>query len=468
MDPKQLSIFIGIGTLLFVLWQRRRILSLSCTGIFFLSHFVFVLIGLLAIPWLIEDYLVESYGDVNLSLIDQSDITNTIILIVTGLALVFLGNVFVGMIKFFMTGRPERDRRGKLLWSVEPIDLYIRLDVIRARLKSFFIAALLLTLFLLAADWRAVLEGIRNSYYMFEVEAFYKARAEVGSAGRLYFILVFNALPFLSITYWMFFRIEKGAGNKAWALFMILASAILLLLTFQKRPLLLYLITLFASEILARMATGYSARSIKTTNIFSIIGTFWKSISFYLAFVFLIAIGFFYISTNIEDFWHIGIVVIDRIVMRLALMPVFYVHYFPNVEPHYGFTNIGIFSSLLGFEKYADTVVTASYFSRVAESEGGSGAIGALVDFYGAWGWPGFILCCFCLGMLLRFLDKWLSLLPPTFLNKSLYLFMLVFVYYLSQASFFRSLSSYGGLTFLALWFLLKTTLVPMRRKMPV
>jgi hypothetical protein len=468
IDPKQLSIFVGFGTLLFILWQRHRILNLSCMGIFFLSHVVFVLIGLLAIPWLIEGYLVESYSSVDFSLIDQSDIINTIILVIAGLALVFIGNVFVEMITFFMTGRPEHDNRGRLLWTVEPIDLYIRRNVIKARLKYFFIAALILTLILLNADWTSILEGIRYSYFMFDVEAFYKARSEVGSAGRLYFILVFNVLPFLSITFWMFTRIEKGAGNKAWALFMITMSAILLLLTFQKRPLLIYLITLFASEILARMATGYSVISIKATNILSIIGTYWKRISFYLTIVFLVALGFFHISTNIEDFRNLAIVVIDRIFTRLALMPVFYVHYFPNVEPHYGFTNIGILSSLLGFEKYADTVVTDSYFSKVAESVGGSGAIGALVDFYGAWGWPGFVLCCFCLGMLLRFLDKWLSSLPSTFLNKSLYIFMLVFVYYLSQASFFRSLSSYGGLTFLTLWFLLKTKLVPMKSKTQV
>lgn len=464
IDPKLISILVGAGILLLASWQYHRIFRLSCTGIFFVSHFVFVLIGILATPWFIGGYLRESYGDINFDLIEQGDISKTILLVSAGLVLVFLGNVFVDMIKYFMTGRRDRNSGGSLLWSGKPVDLRIKRDVSATRLKLFFLAALLLTLILLAADWKAVIEGITYSYYMLDVEAFYKARAEVGSAGRLYFILVFNALPFLSIVFWMLFRVETRSGRKAWACFMVITSSLLLLLTFQKRPLLIYLITLLASEIMMKASAGALVGQIRHFHVYSIVKLFWKRIAVWFVIIFLIACGFFFVSTNIRDFWLITMLIFDRIIGRLALNPIFYVHYFPNVDPHYGLTNVGVLSSILGFEKYADTVVTDRYFTNIA-NDSGSGAIGALLDFYGAFGWPGFVICCFGLGIILRLLDKWLLSMSPTILNKGLYLFMIVFTYYLSQASLFRSLSGYGGLTFLALWFLLKASLYPARQQ---
>jgi hypothetical protein len=154
----------------------------------------------------------------------------------------------------------------------------------------------------------------------------------------------------------------------------------------------------------------------------------------------------------------------ERVFSRLTMMALMYAHYFPLVAEHYGVHNVGLLSDIAGTPLYEDTVVTLQYFSRVAED--GSGACGALIDFYGAFGWIGWAILSTLLGAILYAIDRWISRLPPLLINRILHIFALLTVTFLAQASIFRTLSTYGGGVLTLLWFLLanQTNLRVIRR----
>jgi hypothetical protein len=454
-DPKTLSILAGTWVIVFAAWQWRRIFSLTCTGVFFLSHLIFVGVGILAFPWLLASgYMEDSYSMVRFGLINAAGVSETIILFTAGLIAVFLGNASCDTIFFRAAGRPTG--AGIQLWEDGSAGPQAGLGILGVKLKWLFTLLLFLALTRLAPFWREVLEGLRETFVVVEHGAFYKSRAEIKHAGYLYFMLAYNALPFLSVIFWMLHRKVRTPGNRAWALFMAASTALLMVFTFTKRPLLVYLLTLFAADLLMRLPGRVSPGAAGGASVVTLISAFWKRVSLALLAVFSLTFTFFYLLAPARgNILRVAGLTLDRIFTRLAVMPIFYVHFFPDVAPHYGIKNIGALSHLMGVARYADNVAVYNYFIS-AGGKKGSAAIGALFDFYGAFGWVGFLLCCLLLGALLRALDAWISSLSPGSLNKALSLFMMLFSYTLSQASFFRSLSSFGGLTFIALWALLQ------------
>jgi len=243
-----------------------------------------------------------------------------------------------------------------------------------------------------------------------------------------------------------------------WAYFAVVASSVFLLLTFQKRPFLIYLICLFVAQLLSSIYF-HRTKFVLPTEFPKISYLLFQPLFRKLLLLCFLVGGvlFLFYRLTIED-TSSGLVVatvIDRILGRLSIMSIMYAHYFPLIEPHYGLSNIGMLSLLLGTDLYKDTVVVPNYFDIIVIAEG-SGAICAIYDFYGAFGWLGVIFGSFGLGILMNLLDRWLTSLPASPVNAALYIFMLVFSYNLSQASVPRSLSTYGGATFIVLWLLLK------------
>src|SRR5256885_2384218 len=87
----------------------------------------------------------------------------------------------------------------------------------------------------------------------------------------------------------------------------------------------------------------------------------------------------------------------------LSLPTMLYVHYFPRIEPHYGFGAIGLVANVFGFDVYPMTISVFRYFSP--GSEFGSVGIGAVTDFYGAFGLGGWLVGTFLLGVALNRVD---------------------------------------------------------------
>jgi hypothetical protein len=68
---------------------------------------------------------------------------------------------------------------------------------------------------------------------------------------------------------------------------------------------------------------------------------------------------------------------------RISAGAPLFTHYFPAVEPHYGFTGIGVVAAHRGQPVYETSVVVFRYFAHANE---GSAALGAILDFYCAFG----------------------------------------------------------------------------------
>lgn len=458
INPKILSLWVLGATFIIVVWQRSRLLDLTCTGVFFISYFIFVLAGLLIAPWLMENYIRRSFYFLKLYLISDRDLSMTILVVASGLCLVLLGHMCTDV---WLYGKGQFRLKRQWGFFVRR-HVRITLGVSRLRLMLFFIISLSLASMMLLSKWHMILNGIKLAYWGRDVAAFYDTRIEAAGIGYFYWILVCNVLPFLSIAFWMRYRFRINLTNRFWGLLTVGTTSMFSLLLFQKRPLVLYLLILLLAHGICEIYTG--RWNIKLPNHFPTLRYWlfripWRKIIYGFSIPFALLVWFFWVSTSTRSFGAAALIAFNRIWSRLAIMPIIYVYYFPKIEPYYGLTNIGVLARLRGTRVYPDTRKVPTYFSFSPGREGAGGAIGALVDFYCAFGWVGFVFFCFGLGMFLNLLDRWLSSLPFTVINRTLYVFMFVFAYYLSQASVPRSLSSYGGGYFLLLWFLLSLRL---------
>lgn len=464
MTPQTTALLILFLSAFVVWWQRNRILDLTTTGAFFVSHLLFVFAGVIAAPWLIREYLPTSYGYVKWSLISSDDLIRAMVIIAGGLAWVLLGHM-LGDLLLALLGRKRR-----AVWAFLMRRPHTLVQVVdKPKLYTGLTLALLAATAVVISHSASVVSGLQAMYLSSDISEFYRSRSEVSQFGLLYAILVFNVLPFLSVLAWMQYRISRSSSGFRWALVSVTFTAFFLLATFQKRPLVLYLITLLLTHSLSEIYAG--RWRLRLPSRFPVSLRFWLTrlmnprMVLALLIPFGVLIWLFMVSTSwaalsqsfSETLLTLTFVSLDRIFGRLAVMPILYAHYFPQVAPFYGISNIGKLASVFGFEYYPDTVLVLRYFS----TSDGAGAIGALMDFYSAFGWPGWAILSLLLGIILNLFDRWLYSLAPSLVNRTLWIFMMIFAYYLSQASLARSLSSYGGITFLLLWFVLKIRLRP-------
>ena len=450
----ELAKLFSLGAIIFILivlfFKRKQLLNFSCTAVFFMSYLIFVCVGVFLSPWLMTDnYVVSSYSWINLDLITESDVIVAIGIVLVGLNMFLIGNFIVNI---FLVDRFPR-RWGGLL--AKPANLITKQSSLRLRfLFSFFIVTS--SLFLLG-ELSAAISGLA-AFFSTDFAGWYGARYKISDLGRLYFILIFNCLPFTSIALWLQHRFVDSISNKIWAYFAVISTSVFLLLTFQKRPFLIYVICLF----FAQLSSGIYLKKIKLvlpakfpTLRYLLLQPLLQKLLLLFLVVFCVLFIFYRYTIRDAPSSLLITLIFDRILGRLSIMALMYAHYFPLVDPHYNFSNIGMLSSLLGTDLYLDTVVAPNYFNFVSLDEG-SGAIGAIYDFYGAFGWLGVILGSFGLGISLNLLDRKLAFLPASYTNTTFYIFMLVFSYNLSQASVPRSLSTYGGAIFIIVWLMLK------------
>jgi len=464
VDPHALSL-VAVSLLPpLILWQRNRILDVTCTGVFLVSQIVFVVIGVLAAPWLMAEDLPRLFSLIKWDLISPADLARAIVIVFGGTVLVVMGGVSADATAAVLGRR-------RLTWG----HLLRRPARLRAGFSAFqldlaYVALLLVAIAMLVTKWQILVAGLVTGYIGGDVAEQYASRGSMQELGMVYYLIVFNALPFLTVIRWMLSRLGPAHGGRLQALVMVSVTSILLLATFEKRPFVLFLISLMIghhlAEIYSGRAKGGRPSSLPLSPAYWVRHLPWTKLGTWVGLPFVILVGFYYLSTNIAAVagsplgavMSLAEVTVSRIFGRLAVEPILYATYFPGVDSHYGLSNIGKWADLTGQTYYPDTILVARHFTGLGW---GSGAIGAVVDFYGAFGWPGWAAGCFVLGVLLNALDRWLQSLPLTLLNRGFYFFATVFAYYLSQASVARSLSSYGGGTFVLLWLVLSIRLLP-------
>jgi len=471
MTPTETAILMLVALGIVSVLRANRLADATCIGAFFWSHVVFVVVGILALPWLIDQPMIRlSYPFLHWQSITDTDLNRAVIVASGGVLLVLLGYTFIEAVHRALGAAPLR--WGTLFrqhWFQDH-------QVGSLRIWTVTLTCVGVAGGLLVTQIGPVLSGILRGYLGGDIAAQYAAREAVQSLGRTFYLVAFNALPFLAVLGWLQYRLRPSSRSRLTGLLLFGISTAFLLGTFEKRPLVLFLLTM----ALAQAAGEYQRRrgpdqDEPIRGIGNLSQLPWIQLTLGLSLPLIVLATLYFLSTTLlQDYGFslaaagplMGLVLL-RIFGRLAVMPLFYVHYFPNLHTYYGLANVGLISASLHTPLYQDTHEVWGYFTDI---EFGSGAIGAVTDFYAAYGWIGWFIGCLTLGWVLYMCDRWLAQLPPTTLNRTLWIMVLVFVSTLSQASIPRALSTYGGVVFLVLWLVLsiRVTGIPARSERPV
>ncbi len=475
MDAFTFACLNAAAVALVLVAYRRLIFSWSAIGAFILANLVFVQIGVLSIP-VFSDLAALRFSTYKLGLLTDDDLKLTIILNVWGAGIVLAA---YQMTHFAFTGGRFL-RKGPNLLDLDPsID---RFGFAPTRLLSIAAVALLGSLAYAAASAPLILGGIQ-ALFAGSQEGFLEARYQVGD-NYVYILSVFNVLPFLGVALQLTQRLHAGLKLRAFSLLFNTCTGVLLLVTFHKRPLLVFLCSLLLANVVTAGARAKSRRGhARSAEPSSEAGRRrrWLGlprIAAYAATVFVALLVLYQLQTravtSVEDLQGavVGIgtlsgIAATTILAGQAIPAVLLTHYYPALEPHYGLSNIGLIARLFGFDLYRPAYDAFDYFSVVETDPAyvdrieGSLATPALMDFYGAFGLVGWVLGAIAIGIVLNCIDSAMARLRPDAGRSLLAIFLFVSAYYLSNASVANTLVGYGGAIFVLLWLILRVPLGP-------
>ncbi len=423
---------------------KKIIFKWNIFGVFFIATIIFAVIGVLAFPFF-KPYFFRAFISFKLELISDSDIIQTQIILVCGLLLVLYAYMFSLNLLY-----------GKVK-CINHLNFKENISDNLSNINYYFIS-ILIVLFVftyLFINRDVVITGIAQGMLGREPEALLASRRGITS-NYLYTIIVYNMLPFVTIVS-LYKSIRKNTlYSRVSFLILFSISFFLILMLFQKRPLIIFMLSLllaghvFRGKLVAkkRKRKVLSKRQKKRKYII------------YFGFLFSLLLILYYSATTyqfqnlFEAILKLSEIVLTRVFGRLSIPAFMYVHYFPEVGEHYGLTNIGMLSNVFGFEHFEDTKTLYTYFSK--SDKDGSLAINSIVDFYGGFGYAGLFVGNVMLGFLLAVLDRILNKLEKNNINIVFTVFCFVFAYYLSQASLPRALMGYGFVFFIFMWLILQ------------
>ncbi|MBN9655049.1 oligosaccharide repeat unit polymerase [Halobacillus sp. GSS1] len=449
MSVKFISILTILIILTVLLFRKKLILPYTAIGTFFICHILFILIGLIIIPWTKEVIFREEifFSGLNLIIIRDETIIKTFLIIVSGLILVLISYSIGNLV---LKKSPLYIHKG--IFNNSKIEKPSIFQIKKLRiLLTFFISVSMIQLI---PHISVILEAIFGSNPHNQLNA-----RRVVTSNYLLTISIYNIIPFLTSTYFGYYLLleKKSIYDKMRMLTYNSFTILLLLLVFQKRPLILFLLSLMVIYSIIKHPT--IMYRVKSSALYQKIK---KRLRLIIASGGLFVILFFlYItSTNyinstdnpFELITTIVLVVASRIIGRLSMPAIMYVHYFPSIEDFYLFSNIGLFSKVFQTDLFPDSKVVYEYF--VGE-DNGSLAASAIIDFYGGFGILGVAIGCLVLGLLLRYVDYIFENMRPNITNKVLQVYLLISVFYLSQASLPRTMMGYGAIFFIIFWFIL-------------
>jgi hypothetical protein len=451
-DVRMFSL-LGLVTLVVTCFLARRIVfSWSTIGVFMLTNTLFVTLGVLSLPWVWND-LNSWFTAFDLQLIRPDAVRSAIVLTVGGPTLALLGYQLTHLIA----------SRGRLMTSAPNLlvtNPTLALGFSPMRLLLGGGVVLMLGWAFILTELPTVMRGVREGWIAGDPSVTLEARR--GATDNYFFVvIVYNIAPFVTVALWMYARRVGGWFVRAASLFAVASTTVFLLAVFQKRPLLLFLLTLALAEYASRVGrqVAVSAPARRASN-----GNLGRTLRLIVvgSTLFGVLIVLYYLSTNVRTMdasfldvlGLLAAMASQRVLGRLALPVAMYTEYFPTIDPHYGFSNIALIASILETPIYADPKIVFEHFTSGPEQ--GSLAASALTDLFGAFGWSGWLVGALALGALLNRVDMYLARRTGDVANRALVIFMFVFAYYLSQASLPRSLLGYGGVFFVATWWLLR------------
>jgi len=471
MDAYTFALWTAAAVVLVLVVQRRLIFSWSAIGVFLIMNLVIIQIGVLGIS-IFREYAELRFSTFNLGLLTDEDLKLTIILNVWGAGIVLAS---YQLTHFALSGGNVLRKRSNLLALDPQID---RLGFQRNRLLLTSGTALVVALAYAAVNAPRIIVGVQGVLAGSQA-GLLGARYDIG-ADYWFILIVFNVLPFLGVALRLAHRLQGGLGLRLFIVLFNTCTAALLLFTFQKRPLLVFLCALFlVNAVTARRRAprnGKPAPAESTRRRRQ--GQGLVRLAAYGIMVFVVLLALYQLQTQtvsggediqdlLEGLGTLTVMASATILGGQAVPAVLFAHYFPAIEPHYGLSNIGLLSKLLGFDLYRSTYapydyfVDFNYFVPFVDRIEGSLASAALMDFYGAFGLIGWVFGAIALGIALNRIDAAMASLRPDASRSLLAIFLFVSVYYLSNASVANTLAGYGGLIFVLLWLLLRVPLRP-------
>jgi len=428
-------------------WRRRIIFTWSAIGVFMITQTVIVQIGLLALPFLWE--LAAGAFSLNLDLVDEAAVRLAIVLNVWG-TMIVLATYHVTHV---LLGRGHIPRRAPdLLVLRDRRNLGFRVD--RVLFMSMFALAVVVLL-VGSSGGRGVLTGIQEGFLEGDHVAVVAARQLVGSEYVLV-LLSFNVLPFLGVALWLAYKLRKGRALGVFAIAFCGLTIVLLLLSFQKRPVLVFLCGLLLASF------GVSRRKAEPPRreglqVPAIARSGWR-LTAYAGLAFVVLIGLYFLQSSIgrEDIDPLataGVLVRGTLLTLfggVSLPTVLYAQYFPSIEPHYGLRTVGVFSAIFNFDLYPSSILVFDHFTRGLVT--GSVSVGTLSDFHGAFGITGWLVGAALLGAALNRCDRAVARLSANAGRTLIAIFLFVTVYYLANAPLQNALGGYGGVIFVLLW----------------
>ncbi|WP_422475636.1 hypothetical protein [Endozoicomonas sp. ALB032] len=354
--------------------------------------------------------------------------------------IVFLGTFVVVALSFPLGMNVKSVRANELNYKVDNIRKYL-----------FLFLSLLVV-------WCCFIFVVDNLLPMFQL-LYASSNSDLSSALDMrvaatsnYFLIlvVYNLAPALALVSLIVYRENKTIINGFVFYTLIFLVFLCLLLTFQKRPLIVFL----GAVIVAFQLSSVNEINISSISYIHILRGIWK----YILLLLLLLIGLYYFYTayrfeldNSSMLIKLLEVVGSRIFGRLSLPAAMYVDYFPRIDDFYGLSNVGLFSRIFDSELFRDTTRVFLYYSTSGLD--GSVAASVFIDAYGQGGW----LFVLFYSLVVTFILNLLNLLffkERNGLSKVLlFLFSCIFIYYLSQASLFRSMLGYGGIIYFLVWF---------------
>ena len=467
IDASTFAVGNALAVALVLAVQRRLIFSWSAIGVFLVANLLILQVGVLAIT-MFREYAELTFATFNLQLVTDADLKLAIILTVWGAGIVLASYQLTSL----ALNGGHVVRKGPNLLALDPRTDPLGFHADRILLGGS--AILVVTLAYAALSAPRIVAGVQGALVGSEARIL-GARYDIG-ADYWFIVTVLNVLPFLGVSLRVVQRLRGGRGLRLFVAVFNACTAALLLLTFQKRPLVVFIGCLLLTSFLT---DGSQPRSVASPSTLpSRHGWRPLRLTAYGALIFLVLLALYQLQTQavsgvegipdlVSGIGTLSVMALATILGGQAVPAILFAHYFPAIEPHYGLSNIGFLSRLLGSDLYRPTYEVYDYFvwfDYVAPSVDrieGSVASAALLDFYGAFGLAGWFFGAIGLGIALNRIDAAMTRLRPDASRSVLAIFLFVSVYYLSNASVANTLAGYGGLIFVALWWLLRTPFRP-------
>lgn len=432
-------------SLIFLLpWFLLLYLSSKAKGYFLfyfvLFQFIFVGFGLSLFPVLGFGYLEKVFSAFDFSTLSAGDFNAASVVVLSGVAVTVL--FYVTAVSLVHNERLQVSEEN----NVGDRDQHSFVS------RNFLFGMMLLSIVICVPF---VLENIRALTTIVFADTVNDLNNAVefrraATSGYWVVVFVYNILPAVSLIALLYMLDRPKISSVLIFVTFFLLSTLCLLLTYQKRPLLVF----WGGCGLAAFLYGYLSQNIKKIKL--------KVLIFKMKWVILILLitlfifYYFYTSYRFSARWtDLALSVIEvihtRLTGRLSLPAAMYLNFFPDHHDFYGLSNVRLLTNIFGSETFFDSKEVFSYFS--VDDIDGSVAASVFVDAYGQGGY----LMPFLYGPVLAFLIlfmEWLLEKSNAGVGRAfLVVAGLIFIYYLSQASLFRSLLGYGGIFYFLIWF---------------